>query len=498
MSDTTFIPRKTSIVSTWLNDVNGLTYHGVRTGDSVLAAAIMQYSEGGAGAVQRSIASKLQEQVSVLDFGADSTGAVDSSAAFQAAAAAARTVFVPAGVYKLTSSVNVPAGTIILGAGVLSTAINGYGVDPFHVAAGVSFVLFKDFRSESFTSGGGADPRTFTCVRTLGVSGNTNQYINYENLYLQGWNKAIENDYVFNSNLDNVTTVNVNIPLDLFGQCVGTVINSSHLVANSGLYSIQTRKDSGIQGEGLQVSSTLLSSGVSAVKSDGFLSMGFDASCVIDLCSGKAFDLSGVSGFKCDAQWVYSTDSCFNFADQGAPVETNAVINVGLATCAGSATAVYWGANNSGLTLLGNIYLPSGAGYPVSVNGTNATIRPYIKNGTAQAAVRVNTAGNTIAQSGDRSVEWAVSPIATLPSNNALVLPRNGCSTILISGTTNITSISATSWAGQEVTLIFQGALTVTDGSNLHIAGNFVTTADDTLRLVCDGTNWYETSRSVN
>jgi hypothetical protein len=67
-----------------------------------------------------------------------------------------------------------------------------------------------------------------------------------------------------------------------------------------------------------------------------------------------------------------------------------------------------------------------------------------------------------------------------------------------ISGTTNITSVVATGYAGRTITLIFQGALTFTDGSNLKLAGNLVTTADDTITLVCDGTNWYEIGRAVN
>jgi len=66
-----------------------------------------------------------------------------------------------------------------------------------------------------------------------------------------------------------------------------------------------------------------------------------------------------------------------------------------------------------------------------------------------------------------------------------------------ITGTTNITSVTA-SWSGREVALKFAGILTFTDGSNLKLAGNLVTTADDTITLVCDGTNWYETARSVN
>lgn len=66
-----------------------------------------------------------------------------------------------------------------------------------------------------------------------------------------------------------------------------------------------------------------------------------------------------------------------------------------------------------------------------------------------------------------------------------------------ITGTTTITSVTA-SWPGRQVTLKFAGILTFTDGSNLKLATNFVTTADDTITLVCDGTNWFEVARSVN
>jgi hypothetical protein len=51
---------------------------------------------------------------------------------------------------------------------------------------------------------------------------------------------------------------------------------------------------------------------------------------------------------------------------------------------------------------------------------------------------------------------------------------------------------------GRRVTLVFSGSLTVTDGSNLTLAGNFNTAAGSTLTLVCDGTNWREASRSTN
>jgi hypothetical protein len=82
-------------------------------------------------------------------------------------------------------------------------------------------------------------------------------------------------------------------------------------------------------------------------------------------------------------------------------------------------------------------------------------------------------------------------------SGASLTLPVFG-SVFHITGTTNITSISASSCNNRTITLIFDGILTVTDGSNLKLAGDFVTSTDDTITLWCDGTNWFEICRSVN
>ena len=92
--------------------------------------------------------------------------------------------------------------------------------------------------------------------------------------------------------------------------------------------------------------------------------------------------------------------------------------------------------------------------------------------------------------------ERVQSTIQTAASAAALTLPLEDV--VTISGTTSITSIAAGGHAGKVRTLIFEGVLTVTDGSNLNLAGNFVTTADDTITLACDGTDWFEVARSVN
>lgn len=89
-------------------------------------------------------------------------------------------------------------------------------------------------------------------------------------------------------------------------------------------------------------------------------------------------------------------------------------------------------------------------------------------------------------------------PASVVVASAATIAIPLGQRVVVISGTTGVTSITATGHSGAVVVLVFQGALTVTDGSNLRLAGNFTSTADDTLTLACDGTNWYEVARSVN
>lgn len=85
----------------------------------------------------------------------------------------------------------------------------------------------------------------------------------------------------------------------------------------------------------------------------------------------------------------------------------------------------------------------------------------------------------------------------TIPSAAALLIPVDN-NVFNVSGTTGITSIPEVRYAGRQITLIFAGVLTVTDGGNLVLASNYTTTANDTLTLISDGTNWNEVSRSTN
>lgn len=62
------------------------------------------FIQAGTGAVQRTVEAKLQDVVSVKDFGAVGDGVADDTAAIQAAISTAAAVYVPVGTYKLTTT----------------------------------------------------------------------------------------------------------------------------------------------------------------------------------------------------------------------------------------------------------------------------------------------------------------------------------------------------------------------------------------------------------
>lgn len=70
-------------------------------------ASLVSYSPAGVGAVATDVQAKLREFVSVKDFGAVGDGVADDTAAIQAALATTRSVFLPAGTYKVSATLTV-------------------------------------------------------------------------------------------------------------------------------------------------------------------------------------------------------------------------------------------------------------------------------------------------------------------------------------------------------------------------------------------------------
>ena len=137
---------------------------------------------------------------------------------------------------------------------------------------------------------------------------------------------------------------------------------------------------------------------------------------------------------------------------------------------------------NSSLSIIGNTVMQS-TDTALRLGSTTA-LREYRRNNW------IGTLGATFND-----------PVLPVVASAATISLPTASDAVSISGTTSITTINAGGHSGRLVTLYFQGVLTVVRGSNLILnqtLGSFVTTANDTLTLMCDGTTWWEVARSAN
>jgi len=134
-----------------------------------------------------------------------------------------------------------------------------------------------------------------------------------------------------------------------------------------------------------------------------------------------------------------------------------------------------------------------GSGHIITWNSASASTST-VSGDTGLAAF---AAGVIKATDGSTGIRGLLGGGTAVASAGAMPLPTGRV--FHVTGTTSITSITSTNFqAGAVITLIFDGILTFTDGNNLKLASNFVTSADDTITLVYDGTNWYEITRAAN
>ena len=115
---------------------------------TVVNGTDVSFTQSGAGATTRNVTIKNRERISVKDFGATGDGTTDDTAAINAAitAAAGKTLYVPTGTYKITSSVSV-AGLYfsVIGDGLGSSIFlaNTNFAEVFSFAATAAEVLFE-------------------------------------------------------------------------------------------------------------------------------------------------------------------------------------------------------------------------------------------------------------------------------------------------------------------------------------------------------------------
>jgi hypothetical protein len=228
MSSTNFINQQTVIQASWLNDVNTATYTTLpavvtqsannnttlNNIESPSGSSLVGYTQGLTSSSNRSVQSKLQESVSVLDFGAKGDGVTDDTAAIQSAANAVGyggKLYLPKGIYFVSSTITLRGATKLYGDGPNSTIIYRTGDYGNTVVCG--------------TSVNSSEPaREFECygilfqhstVRAAGQTSLPNLATSGAHLYLSGaQNATIDNcwfwrlPYQIQFNGGTLTTIN--------------------------------------------------------------------------------------------------------------------------------------------------------------------------------------------------------------------------------------------------------------------------------------------------
>lgn len=142
----------------------GFSSGGTGATSAIGATGNLQYLQGATGSVARSLASRLQDTISLLDFGADPTDTLDSTTAWTNFIAACemtgKRCEIPAGTYKITSPQTIdlasisPKGIYISGAGQYSAMLDMTSVttspvlriiDTGNAGGGLFYTRFQSF-----------------------------------------------------------------------------------------------------------------------------------------------------------------------------------------------------------------------------------------------------------------------------------------------------------------------------------------------------------------
>jgi len=430
----------------------------------------------------------------VKAYGAKGDGTTDDTAAIQAAldgsilAAGGATVYFPPGTYKVTSTLNVPdaQGTRIVGSSWFSTQIRMYtnNTPIFKTVGQYQFgYAFEDLRLTYNTQQSNASHPNSACIQIQSALTTPSSWGHtFKRLYLEKGTYGIHSTgtiSVWNCRFEQIYSSNTAHSVITLTSAFGQPQNVFDQISHIGSATTTTGRAIDLNGEATMRAIDIedWTGTVIGLESAAFTLDGLHLErCVatttnpllfISDCTGRisGFTLYNCTGgtfpcavFMCDSSRVHIGTGTVNFSTNAANMVMLRVAN----TNSTSLVEMSW---TDGAQTLNALLYPTG--FDGAVTLKNTRVHPGPSNGVPTIASATTT---TLAEYGE---------------------------VFIISGTTAITSVTA-SWGQRRVTLIFSGALTFTDGSNLKLNGNFVTTADDTISLVCDGTNWYETSRSAN
>jgi hypothetical protein len=187
-----FVLRDPTGALIWTADnLSGLVASGdlANNTSSTLGSALVGYLPAGVSAVGTNVQIKLRQTVSVKDFGAKGDGSTNDTAAIQYAVNACQltgaSLYIPAGTYKATSSINITTRLHLYGDSAQTSVIQSTAAEAIIVTVPANnysnrFSHFHDFGIEPATAGTGTSG--FVC-RTAAVTGLMSNFV-IERIYI--------------------------------------------------------------------------------------------------------------------------------------------------------------------------------------------------------------------------------------------------------------------------------------------------------------------------
>lgn len=295
-------------------------------------ATAISYTLTAPGAVAQTVQTKLEQYVSVKDFGAVGDGVTDDTAAIQAAIDAAENseLYFPAGDYKLTSSIAIPGRITVRGAGVRQTLITCYACSGFTVPAGTSFVTMSDFtisQDVRYTTA----PNAFTGISINGTPIAQCYWHTYRNVFVDGFQDAFFAGSVGSTVFDNCTTAYSQHGLTFTGQCINNTVIASRFgeqdsganTPSAGSFGIKAGDDTGSV-EGLKITNCLIFGVSRGVWINGCIDV-FASNNILDMLKEFGFLMQSSPSYPCINNLIDGNYIAFNFpgGDTGVYLANN-------------------------------------------------------------------------------------------------------------------------------------------------------------------------------
>ena len=511
----------------WNATATALTNLPAASGTSLVSLAastgstLVGTTNGGTGTVTRTVAAKLNDRVSVKDFGAVGDGVTDDTVAIQAAITHVGSVLfggvihLPSGIYRTTATIYINYDNItLLGDG---SGGSGYGVGVNENAG--TLITPETYTSDAFSINCdyGAEIHNLTiriagqtagaAISIAGASGATpNGWSRFTNLCLQNvcngiymTNAAfvqISDCYFLDHKANAITIANALYP----DQGDSYITGCSFISSQANAVHVYQTSSGGLR----IINSKLLTCKIAVWL---YLSAGVNTSDLqITGCSIEMYKQFGVyfSGSPSGSSFrnilitgcqflsgVVAVFSCI-YLSPSVTRANDVTISGNVFSCGTAGYGVY-AANVKGIAITGNSFFACSWGVYIGLLSEVVSVVGNAFTSTISGDVINGTTSNTVVIANNSSTRGIESVASAAP----LQLPDSG-NVFLITGTTAFSDINSKTQVGRIVTLKFAGAVQIYVSATNLLAGNFLTTANDTLTLMCDGTAWNEIARSIN